>query len=77
MTVNKKLICEKMCELLQLTEIGQQIKLKSIDYNPETEEVASHYYSEHFGRDFTSYINVSDCSGEALIRFIIYDLFGD
>ena len=41
MTVNKKLICEKMCELLQLTEVGQQIKLKSIDYNPETGEVAS------------------------------------
>lgn len=51
MTVNKKLICEKMCELLQLTEVGQQIKLKSIDYNPETGEVASSYYSEHFGRD--------------------------
>nr|DAK90868.1 MAG TPA: hypothetical protein [Caudoviricetes sp.] len=77
MTVNKKLICEKMCELLQLTEVGQQIKLKSIDYNPETGEVASSYYSEHFGRDFTSYIDVSEDSGEALIRHIIYDLLGD
>lgn len=76
MTENKKLICEKMCELLQLTEVGQQMKLKSIDYNPETEEVASHYYSEQFGRDFTSYIDASNDSGQALIKHIIYDLLG-
>ena len=39
MTVNKKLICEKMCELLQLTEVGQQIKLKALTTIPKLEKL--------------------------------------
>lgn len=76
MNKNKKLISEKMFELLKLTEPCHGFEFVSIDYDEKLDQVTAACKDIESGEATTYYIDASGSEGISLVKRILYSVVG-